>query len=134
MIVCPFTFQLHPSYQIIFDNVNILKKVRHKTTSHQNKQHNLVQAYSVLDRVCCEDLPNESPILSDIKNLPSSTWWLPEDEEAAIKEEIKVSNMDLWTVFFLPFFFLMLHYILSLVCIVPVYPSLHWPIIDQVLR
>ena len=81
---------LSPGYQIVIDNVNLRKKVRHKTSTTSNVQHNLMQAYSVLDRVNCEHLPNDRPILDDIRQLPQETWWLNDTDQSLIKEEIKV--------------------------------------------
>ena len=81
---------LQPGFQIIFDNLNLKEKVRHKTAKNKNKQHNLVQSYAVLDRINLEGLPNESPI-SDAKDLPTDSWWLPKKEQQAMKTEMTVS-------------------------------------------
>ena len=75
----------------MFDNVNIHQKRRHKTSANKNLQHNLVQLYAVLDRVNCEHLPDDAPILSDVRDLPRDRWWLPDDEQLMMKKEINVS-------------------------------------------
>ncbi|XP_072026228.1 uncharacterized protein [Amphiura filiformis] len=82
--------QLHPGYQVVFDNVNIYQKRRHKTSQNKNEQHNLVQLYAVLDRINCEDLPDEAPILPDVRELGRDTWWLPATEQLQMKQEIEV--------------------------------------------
>ncbi|XP_072013640.1 uncharacterized protein [Amphiura filiformis] len=81
--------QLHPGYQVVFDNVNIHQKRRHKTSQNQNDQHNLVQLYAVLDRVNLEHLPNEAPILPDVRMLGRDTWWLPARDQQCMKSEIQ---------------------------------------------
>ena len=51
---------------------------------------NMMQAYSVLDRVNCEYLPNDHPILDDITQLPQEAWWMDTVEQSALKAELQV--------------------------------------------
>ena len=90
LLIGMICIQLHPGYQIVFDNINVHQKRRHKTSTNKNVQHNLVQLYAVLDRVNCEYLPDDKPILSDVKALGRDAWWLPADEQQLIKDEINV--------------------------------------------
>ena len=53
----------------------------------------MITAYSVLDRVNCEHLPDDHPILSDIKQLSRDAWWLSESNQMKIKEELKVTSV-----------------------------------------
>ena len=42
---------------------------RHEATANHNTMHNMMQAYSVFNCVNCEYLPNDHPILDEIRQI-----------------------------------------------------------------
>lgn len=62
-----------PGFHIVFDNVNLDIKSRHKTLAKQNKHLDLVHGFAVLDRVNCQDQDNSGPA-ADILSVPEEVW------------------------------------------------------------
>lgn len=88
---------MHPGYQLIFDNINIYQRKRHKKKTNENSQKNMVHLYAARDRVNLQILPDDEPILADIRDLPDESWWLSAREQQFMRDEIKVSNTPLIT-------------------------------------
>ncbi len=76
-------------FHIVFDNVNIDIRSRHKSLQRQNRHLDMVHGLAVNDRVNCQDLDNSGPAV-DIMSVPDSIWLLSPEEHNRIKASVSV--------------------------------------------
>ncbi|KAI8496735.1 Protein unc-80 [Branchiostoma belcheri] len=76
-----------PGYSIVFDNIDIHQKVRHKTSQNSNKDHHFVNAYGVPDRVNVQHLPNDQP-MADILSVPLQEFLPSEEDHSSLRDDM----------------------------------------------
>ncbi|XP_066302187.1 uncharacterized protein [Branchiostoma lanceolatum] len=91
-----------PGYGLVFDNIDIHQKVRHKTSQNSNKDHHFVHTYAVLDRVNVQHLPDDRP-MADILSVPLKEF-LPNDEDCSSLRDDMITISSREVVQHMPFF------------------------------
>lgn len=79
--------KLQPGFQINFDNLNMLRRARHKTLSNANQHYDMVQAIAVQDRVNVESL-DDMDRQTKFEDADPNRWKLNQEEEETLQNTL----------------------------------------------
>ena len=78
-----------------FDNINQHTTARHYSSTHGNKQINMVQAYAALNRISSEGLDSTTPDASAILNIDMHEFVPSDNDVALMKSSVKVISLNI---------------------------------------